>query len=290
MLQVCRLEQVEERSRSQTHPPRQPPAPQPSVGLVESPAGVLRGPALLAAPYPVHVSRSPDAIAGPSSLRDGFLAALAFAPSTLILGAVFGASTSAAGISAPSAIFMSALVWSGAGQFAALPLWPEGGGVVIVSALALSLRFTLITASMAPMLVDRSRWLRAFLAYCVTDENYALAVTRQKAALEPGYLVGSWIPLYAAWFFGTVAGVLLGAQVPADWVPPLKAVFPLVFLVLTVLLCTSVPLAVVAVLGGVLSVLGAVYLPAGWNVVCAGLVASLAGLPLERVLRRPQQA
>jgi predicted branched-subunit amino acid permease len=232
------------------------------------------------------VSSSPGAVASPPSVRDGFLAALTFAPSTLILGAIFGASTGAAGISPPAAIFMSALVWSGAGQFAALPLWPEGGGVVILSVLALSLRFTLITASMAPLLIDRPRWLRAVVAYCVTDENYALAVTRQKGKLEPGYLVGSWIPLYAAWVIGTAAGVVLGAQVPADWVGPLKAVFPLVFLVLTVLLCTSAPLALVAVLGGVLSVIGAVYLPTGWNIVVAGLVASLVGLPLERLLRR----
>jgi predicted branched-subunit amino acid permease len=203
-----------------------------------------------------------------------------------MLGAIFGASTGAVGISPAAAILMSALVWSGAGQFAALPLWPEGGGVVILSALALSLRFTLITASMAPMLVDRSRWLRAFVAYCVTDENYALAVTRQKGVLEPGYLVGSWIPMYTAWLLGTAAGVLLGAQVPPEWVGPLKAVFPIVFLVLTVLLCTSIPLALVAVLGGVLSVIGAVYLPTGWNIVCAGFVASLIGLPLERLLHR----
>lgn len=230
----------------------------------------------------------PDALG--RSIRDGFLAALTFFPSTLILGAIFGASTGAAGISPLAAIVMSAVVWSGAGQFAALPLWPEGAGVVILSALALSLRFTLITASMAPLLVDRPRWLRACLAYCVTDENYALAVTRQQGALEPGYLVGSWIPLYAAWVIGTAGGVLLGAQVPPDWVAPLKAVFPLVFLVLTVLLCTSIPLALVAVLGGGLSVLGAVYLPPGWNIVSAGLVASLVGLPLERLLRRPTRA
>jgi predicted branched-subunit amino acid permease len=233
---------------------------------------------------------SSTAVASSRSVRDGFVAALTFFPSTLILGAIFGASTGAAGISPTAAIIMSAVVWSGAGQFAALPLWPEGGGVVILSAFALSLRFTLITASMAPMLVDRPRWLRAFLAYCVTDENYALAVTRQKGVLEPGYLFGSWIPLYVAWVIGTAAGVLLGAQVPADWVAPLKAVFPLVFLVLTVLLCTSIPLALVAVLGAVLSVLGGVYLPPGWNIVSAGLVASLVGLPLERLLRRPVQA
>jgi predicted branched-subunit amino acid permease len=144
----------------------------------------------------------------------------------------------------------------------------------------------LITASMAPMLVNAPRWLRAALAFCVTDENYALAVTRQTGVLQPGYLVGSWIPLYAGWVIGTIVGVLLGAGVPPEWVGPLKAVFPLVFLVLTVLLCTSVPLALVAVLGGLLSVVFAAHLPSGWNIVAAGLAASIAGVPLERLLRR----
>ncbi len=59
------------------------------------------------------------------------------------------------------------------------------------------------------------------------------------------------------------------------------------FLVLTVLLCTSIPLALVAVIGGALSVVFAVYLPNGWNIMLAGLIASLAGVPLERLLRRP---
>src|SRR5712692_1136248 len=89
----------------------------------------------------------------------GFVDALTFFPSTLILGVIFGASTGSAGISASAAILMSAVVWSGAGQFAALPLWSEGGGIVVLSALALSPRFTLIIASMAPMLVNRRRWL-----------------------------------------------------------------------------------------------------------------------------------
>jgi predicted branched-subunit amino acid permease len=215
-------------------------------------------------------------------LVDGLLAGLTFLPSTLILGVVFGASTGAAGIPPAAAVLMSALVWSGAGQFAALPLWPEGGLVVILSSLALSLRFSLITASMAPLLGGVPRSLRALLAYGVTDENYALAVTRYSGRLAPAYLVGTWIPLYGAWVLCTLFGVLIGALVPTEWVAPLTAVFPLVFLVLTVLLCTSLPLAVVAVLGGVLSILTASLLPPGWNIVCAGLLASLGGLLFER--------
>jgi predicted branched-subunit amino acid permease len=178
---------------------------------------------------------------------------------------------------------MSAIVFSGAGQLASLPLWPQGGAIVILSTLALSLRFALITTSMAPLLASRSRWVRLALAYCVTDENYALAMTRRKGVLEPRYLLGSWLVLYFAWLIGTIVGVLVGAQVPPQWVGPLEQVFPLVFLVLTVLLCTNARLAIVACLGAALSVLGALVLPNGWNVIVAGVLASLAGPLLERV-------
>lgn len=221
--------------------------------------------------------------------RDGFVDAVAFLPSTTILGVIFGASVGSVGLSGPGAILMSALVFSGAGQFAALPLWPQGGAVIVLSVFVLSLRFSLITASMAPMLVGASRLRRAILAYCVTDENYALAVTRGGGHLAPAYLVGSWIPLYLGWLIGTAIGVLVGAQVPAGWLGPLKAVFPLVFLVLTVLLCTAVRLAIVAVLGGVLSIVSAAVLPPAWSVIGAGLTASLIGLLLDRVpvLSRP---
>ena len=223
-------------------------------------------------------------MAGVRRVVVGCLDALPFGPSVLALGAIFGASAGPAGIGPWAAVLMSALVFSGAGQFAALPLWPQGGPVVILSTLALSLRFMLITTSLAPLLVGRPRWLRIALAYAVTDENYALAVTRTGGKLEPPYLVGSWVVLYGAWLVGTIAGVLLGAQVPPSWVDPLRTVFPLVFLVLTILLCTSVRLALVAGLAAALSVAGTLVLPNGWNVIVAGLLASLLGLASERLL------
>jgi predicted branched-subunit amino acid permease len=94
------------------------------------------------------------------------------------------------------------------------------------------------------------------------------------------------VPLYLGWLGGTVLGVLFGSQVPGEWQAPLTAIFPIVFLTLTVLVCTSVSLALVALVGGVLSVLGALVLPAGWNVLVAGLLASAIGPWLEDRLKR----
>ncbi len=212
----------------------------------------------------------------------GVVDTLTFVPSVFVLGVIFGASSGSTGIGPLAAVAMSATVFSGASQFAALPLWQQGRWLVLLTTLALSLRFSLMAASLAPSLAGRPRWLRAVLAFMLTDENYALGVTRRNGTPEPGYLVGSWLVLYLAWLGGTLVGVLFGALIPPGWERPLQAVFPLVFLVLTVLLSRTVPLAIVALLGAVLAVLGVGFLPTGWHVIAAGLLASLAGPWLER--------
>jgi len=190
------------------------------------------------------------------SLLAGVVDALPFIPGVLVLGAIWGASAGPAGIGPLTAVVMSVIVWSGAGQFAALPLWREGVGIVAVSVLLLSMRFSLMTTSMAPLLAQARmpHALRALLAFTITDETYALTMTRRSGRIDPAYLFGAWLPLYLPWIGGTVLGVLMGAQVPIAWRTTLEAIFPIVFLTLTVLVCTSTTLAVVAGLGGALSI------------------------------------
>src|SRR5262245_25698430 len=179
---------------------------------------------------------------------------------------------------------MSVIVWSGAGQFAALPLWRDGVGIVATSVLLLSLRFSLMTTSMAPHMASARvpASLKAFLAYTITDETYALTMTRRSGRIDPPYLIGAWLFLYLPWVLGTAAGVTMGSQVPTQWRASLESIFPIVFLTFTVLVCTSRVHAVVAVLGGALSIVLALLLPAGWNVLLSGLLASALGPVLAR--------
>jgi predicted branched-subunit amino acid permease len=236
-------------------------------------------------------------------IEAGLVGGLPFLPGVLVLGAIWGASALAVGIGHVTAVVMSAIVWSGAGQFAALPLWREGVGIVAASVLMLSLRFSLMAASMAPHLSAQRVPLpiRGLLAFAITDENYALGMTRRAAItdenialgstrssghLDVWYLLGAWVPLYVGWLVGTVLGVLFGSQVPTQWQAPLSAIFPIVFLTLTVLVCTRPSMAMVAALAAALSVAGALVLPAGWSVLIAGLLASAAGPLLDEVRKR----
>jgi predicted branched-subunit amino acid permease len=172
-------------------------------------------------------------------------------------------------------------VYSGTGQFAALPLWNGSVLLLTLSILVLSLRFALMTASVAPGLAGLPRPLRALLAFGMTDETYALTIVRQRGRVEPGYLFGGWLAMYLGWLGGTVVGVLVGARVPEAWLGPLESLFPVVFLALAVLCCVSRATTVVMLLGAGLAAVGATLVPGGWHVVAAGLLASLAGPLLE---------
>ena len=107
-------------------------------------------------------------------------------------------------------------------------------------------------------------------------------MTRRVGQLEPFYLLGAWLPLYVPWVVGTLVGVILGDAVPEAWRAPLEAVFPLVFLTLTILVCTTRTFTVVALLGAALSIVCTYVLPSGWNVIVAGVLASIIGPFLEQ--------
>lgn len=214
-------------------------------------------------------------------VRDGCISTLPFTPSVLLLGAIWGAAAAPAGIEPLAATVMSAAVYSGSAQFAALPLFRGEELPLILGTLVLSLRFALMSASMAPKLAHLPVGLRSVLAFSLTDETYALATAR-RGELSPAFLVGSGVMLYISWLTGTIGGVLAGARVPGEWNGPLGSVFPIVFLTIVVLTCTSRTTAVVAILGAILAVAGKLWLPNGWHVVAAGVAASLAGPWLER--------
>lgn len=218
---------------------------------------------------------------------------LSFAPGVAVLGVVFGAGAADHGIDRATAVAMSLLVYSGSAQLAALAVWQQGAPVVVLTVLALSLRFALMTASVAgwlgPAESRAGRWRRAALAYLITDENFAAAAARPRPQRTMRYLAAAGLTLAVAWIGGTVGGALAGTSGLLDaWAGLTGPIFAMVFLVLAVLTCTTLSKTFVAVLGAILGVLGVLFLPPGWHVIAAGLVASLAGPFVEHRRRTAQ--
>ncbi len=177
------------------------------------------------------------------SRREDFRAGLTVTTPVLIgvvpFGLVAGAAAVGAGLSVLQAAALSVVVFAGASQLAMIELLGQDGALLVVvgTALIINSRLVMYSASLAPHFVEEdSRW-RGLMAYILTDQAFALAVTRYAEGLEGvtrrrWYFLGTAAPLWAVWQVCTVIGAVAGARVPA-WLP-LRFAVPLTFLALLV--------------------------------------------------------
>jgi predicted branched-subunit amino acid permease len=174
-------------------------------------------------------------------------------------GLIAGATPVTDGLGGAAAIGLSTIVFAGASQLAAADALAHGGSVLVavLAACTINLRMLLYSASIAPHLADEPLPRRLVAAYLLTDQAYAVSITRWSS--ETGspdrdgdprfpYYLGAGLLLWAVWQASTIVGVLVGAAVPAD--VPLDFAVPLVFLVLLVPTLTSRPALIAAAVGG----------------------------------------
>jgi 4-azaleucine resistance transporter AzlC len=141
----------------------------------------------------------------------------------LPFGMIYGVLALEAGLPIIEAQAMSAVVFAGSAQFVIAQLVALGtpGLVIFVTAVLVNLRHALYSASLAPYLRHlRPRW-QWLLAYLLTDEAYAVAILHYQDGGElknkHWYFLGAGLALWTTWQASTAAGILLGAQIPAEW-------------------------------------------------------------------------
>jgi predicted branched-subunit amino acid permease len=153
-------------------------------------------------------------------------------------------------------------VFAGSAQFllaqlvgAGAPLLLSAGAVGLVN-----LRHALYSASVAPMLAHLPRRWKLLLAYLLTDEAYAAAIPHLldagsglKSSVPAHWiLLGSGFGLWAGWQLSTLAGVMIGAQLPANL--GLEFALPLTFIAIVVPMISSIALLSAALAAGAVAV------------------------------------
>jgi predicted branched-subunit amino acid permease len=200
----------------------------------------------------------------PMDLSDVRAGAVAIAPmlvGVVPFGLVAGATPTSEGLGAGAAVGFSTIVFAGASQLAAIDVLADGGSAVVavVAACTINLRMLLYSASLAPYLAGEPLRRRLAAAYVLTDQSYAVCITRWVGADEPRrrlpYYFGGALLLWSSWQASTVAGAVLSSAVPEDL--PLDFAVPLVFLVLLVPALVSRPAVVAAAVGGGAAVVAA---------------------------------
>jgi 4-azaleucine resistance transporter AzlC len=211
----------------------------------------------------------------PAGLRAGLRASGPFAAASFLLSFSFGAVATAAGLPAVAAVVMSAIVYAGSAQFAAVGILAAGGGVgaAVAAAALMNSRFLPMGFALGPSLRG-GRLRRALQGQTVVDSSWALAA-RGDGTFDRSWLFGHSAAQYVAWVTGTVAGVL-GGDLDVQALG-LDAVFPTFFLALLLGELRGRRRAGLALAGGAVALALVPVAPAGVPVLAASAVA-LVGL------------
>ncbi|GHO78924.1 branched-chain amino acid transporter AzlC [Ktedonobacter sp. SOSP1-85] len=208
---------------------------------------------------------------------------------TVPFGLIYGVTARSLGLSLALTQAMSSIVFAGSAQFVTVQLLAAAlpAGIILLTAGIINLRHALYSASIAPYLRRLSTGWKLLLAYLLVDEVYAIAITRfqqqDESPHKHWYFLGAGLALWSTWQTGTAVGMLLGANIPANW--SLDFTLPLTFIALVVPALKERVEVIVALAAGLVAVLAA-HLPLNSGLLVATFTSILLGLLLESKMKK----
>jgi len=203
------------------------------------------------------------------SYAAGARAALPLALPTFLIGASFGVAAASIGWGVVAPVVMSAIVFSGAAQFAVVAVLGSGGGALaaIVAATLVASRFLAMGVAIGPSMRGGAA-RRALEGQAVVDASLVLARTGE-TSYGPRRLLGSTGPQYAGWQLGTVAGVVAGGRIADPEALGLDVLFPAFFVALLAGELVDRPRRVTAAAGAAIALALVPFTPPGIPVIAA---------------------
>jgi predicted branched-subunit amino acid permease len=207
------------------------------------------------------------------TFRDGLRAGLPVALAGSVLAMSFGVLAGDVGMPGWTAILMSAIVFAGSAQIAALGIIGAGGtlGAALGAAALMNSRFLPMGVAFAPSLPG-SLLKRAAQGQTVVDVSLVIAEDG-KGGFDRNLLFGSTAAQYVGWVTGTIAGVLAGPVLGDPKALGLDAIFPAFFLALLIGELRTARARGVAVAGGLIALALIPVAPPGVPVLAASSAA-----------------
>jgi predicted branched-subunit amino acid permease len=202
---------------------------------------------------------------------------LPFGIATFVLAISFGIVATGAGISELATIAMSAIVFAGSGQFAALAIVTQGGTVAaaVAAAALVNSRYVPMGVALAGSLPGRAL-ARAAQGQAITDPSFVLSA-RGDGTFDRGVYFGCTAVQYVGWVVGTAVGAFYGRHLGDPRAIGLDAIFPMFFLALLIGEVQAGRGRGVAAAGALIALALVPVAPAGVPVLAASL-AALIGL------------
>ncbi|MEA2149682.1 MAG: hypothetical protein QOD69_1512 [Solirubrobacteraceae bacterium] len=216
-----------------------------------------------------------------TSYREGLRAGVPYALAGAVLALSFGVVARQAGFSVVGAIVMSAIVFAGSAQFAAVSIIAGGGGIgaAIAAAALMNSRFLPMGVALAPSLPGRFL-KRAAQGQTVVDASWAMA-NRGEGRFDRHFLFGATSVQYVTWMLGTIIGAVAGNGLGDPKALGLDAIFPAFFLALLGAELRDARSRGAALGGGLIALALVPLAPAGVPVLAAS-AAALIGLRRRR--------
>jgi predicted branched-subunit amino acid permease len=155
--------------------------------------------------------------------------------------------------------------------------WPA----IALLTLLLNARHLLYSTALGPWMADVPRPRRAVMAHLLTDEAFALSIghfRRIGRTDEAGYWIGAIGSTFIPWNLATLAGALLGAQIPDPARFGIDIIFPAAMIGLAVGLVTGRRELVAAIVGAGIGVVVALLSSPSIGIVVGGIVGPAVGL------------
>ena len=226
-----------------------------------------------------------------AAFRHGIVQSLPFLVVIVPFAVLFGVVATEAGLNLAQVMGFSVLVLAGASQFTAVQLLTDNAPalIVILSGLAVNLRMAMYSASLVPWLRGATGAHKAWVAYALVDQSYALSIQEfeahprltlhQRLAFFAGVAVVVCIP----WMIGSWIGATVGRAIPDDIA--LDFAMPITFLAMIAPMLRS-PAHLAACFVAVLGSLIFAGLPSGLGLLIAAPLGMAAGAAVEMALQQ----
>lgn len=204
---------------------------------------------------------------------------LSVALATGAYGLSFGALSVAAGLNLWQTIALSALLFSGASQFAVVGIVSVGGSgaAAVATSTLLGVRNGLYGLQMSRLL--KVTGLRRLVAAQLTlDESTAVGVAQPEPAAQRLGFWGTGVAVFVLWNLTTIVGAVVGNALGDPRRFGLDAAAPAAFCALLWPRLKSGDARAVAAVSAVIALVVAPHAPAGIPVLVAALAAIVAGL------------
>ncbi|PLX87044.1 MAG: branched-chain amino acid ABC transporter permease [Desulfuromonas sp.] len=222
------------------------------------------------------------------NLRRGAAAAWPICLGYLPIGLALGMLAQQAGLPWWAVAMMSVMVFAGSAQFICVAMLAANASLpaIILTTFVVNLRHTLMSSALAVYLAGVSRRFLVFYSYGITDESFAVNMTRFRSgdwnrwqALTVNQLANS------VWILATITGALVGQLVP-------KGAFGIDYALTGMFICLLVfqlqgrIYVVTGLISAAIAVAWYLLVPGDSYIVGASICAATLGYLLKRRYRR----